>query len=106
MAHTSPHYPADEAGLLESARAGDENAFAVLLERHRCGLELCCHLMLGDRDAARHAVADAALTAWRERTLVEYPASARMWLYRAAVRICCEAAGDPISFDSEDRLTS
>jgi RNA polymerase sigma-70 factor, ECF subfamily len=106
MADTSPHYPADEAGLLESARAGDENAFAVLLERHRCGLELCCYLMLGDPDAARHAVADTAVSAWRERTLVEPRASARIWLYRVAVRICCEAAGDPISFGSEDRLTS
>jgi len=61
--------------------------------------------MLGDPDAAKHAIADAAVTAWRERVLVEPHTSARMWLYRAAVRVCCEAAGDPMSLDSDDRLT-
>jgi hypothetical protein len=106
MAHGAPHCGGDEAALLAATRAGDQSAFAVLLERHRRGLECYCHLMLGDPDAARGAIADTAMTAWRERSVVEEEASVRMWLYRVAVRVCCEAAGDPISFGSENRLTS
>ncbi|HUB05105.1 MAG TPA: hypothetical protein VMA76_08540 [Solirubrobacteraceae bacterium] len=106
MAHRVVICNGDEAALLASARAGDESAFGVLLERHRRGIECYCHLMLGDPDAARRAIADTAMTAWRERTVVEAEASVRMWLYRVAVRVCCEATGEPISFGSEDRLTS
>ena len=106
MAHEPPPCNADEAALLAAARAGDESAFGVLLAHHRRGLECYCYLMLGDSDAARHAIADTAMTAWCERAQLEPQASARMWLYRVAVRVCCEAAGDPISFDAEDRLTS
>ena len=106
MAHEPPHCNADEAALLAAARAGDETAFGVLLAHHRRGLECYCYLMLGDPDAARHAIADTAMTAWCERAQLEPQASARMWLYRVAVRVCCEAAGDPISFGAEDSLTS
>jgi hypothetical protein len=105
LAHDPPHRDANEAALVAAARAGDENAFGVLLEHHRRGLECYCHLMLGDPDAARHAIAETAMTAWCERALLEPQASARIWLYRVAVRVCCEAAGDPISFGAEDRLT-
>jgi RNA polymerase sigma-70 factor (ECF subfamily) len=106
MAYQAPHCTGEEAALLAAARAGDEDAFGVLLERHRPGLESCCYLMLGDPDAARHAIADTAMTAWRERAVVEPEASVRIWLYRVAVRVCCEATGDSISFGSENRLTS
>jgi len=106
MAHGAPHCGGDEAALLAAALAGDESAFGVLLERHRRGLECYCNLMLGDRHAAGDALADTAMTAWRERALVEPEASVRMWLYRVAVRVCCEATGEPISFGSENRLTS
>lgn len=105
LEHDPPHRDANEAALVAAARVGDERAFGVLLEHHRRGLECYCYLMLGDPDAARHAIADTAMTAWRERALLEPQASARMWLYRVAVRVCCEAAGDPISFAAEDRLT-
>lgn len=106
MPHGAPHCSGEEAALLAAARAGDESAFGVLLERHRRGLECYCYLMLGDPDAARYAIADTAMTAWRERAVVDPQASVRMWLYRVAVGVCCEAAGDPISFGSENRLTS
>jgi RNA polymerase sigma-70 factor (ECF subfamily) len=84
----------DEWVLLDAARGGDERAFGVLLERHGPGLEEFCGLMLGDPQHARHAVQDAALTAWRERGLAPASPSVRMWLYRIAVRVCLEALGD------------
>jgi DNA-directed RNA polymerase specialized sigma24 family protein len=81
----------DEQALLDAARAGDDRALGLLLDRHRSGLELYCYLALGDRAQARTALADTALAAWAERGEGAAAASARMWLYRLAVRVCSEA---------------
>jgi DNA-directed RNA polymerase specialized sigma24 family protein len=96
----------DEQALLDAARAGDERALGLLLHRHRSGLELCCYLMLGDRAKARAALADTALAAWDARGAGGPTTSARMWLYRLALRVCAEAdAGSAMSFVGGDRLT-
>jgi RNA polymerase sigma-70 factor, ECF subfamily len=80
MAPRIPHTTTDECALLSSAQAGNESAFGRLLDQHRRGLEQYCLLMLGDPDEAKHAIAEAAVTAWRERACVEPDTSARMWL--------------------------
>ena len=107
---TSPSSPSrnepDERALLDAARAGDERALGLLLDRHRSGLELYCYLALGDRAQARTALAETALAAWEERGDGEPATSARMWLYRLAVRVCSEAhTGSAISFGRGNRLT-
>jgi RNA polymerase sigma-70 factor (ECF subfamily) len=79
---------ADEEALLAAARAGDEEAFGRLVERHREGLETFCFLMLGDAHDGTCALAETVLCAWRERELVEPIVTARMWLYRHAVLAC------------------
>jgi RNA polymerase sigma-70 factor, ECF subfamily len=85
----------DERALLAAARAGDARAFRCLLDRHRFGLELYCYLMVGgDVAFARRALADAVLTAWRERGFIGPETDARMWLYKLASRVFVEAAGD------------
>jgi hypothetical protein len=85
----------EERALLAAARAGDAHAFRCLLDRHRFGLELYCYLMVGgDVAIARRVLADAVLTAWRERGFVGPETDARMWLYKLASRVCIEAAGD------------
>ena len=96
----------DESVLLDAARAGDERAFGVLLERHRPGLEELCCLMLGDPQHAEHAMQEAVLTAWRDRGLAPASSSVRMWLYRIALRVCLEAVDTPpMSFSADERLT-
>src|SRR5262249_34750161 len=85
----------EERALLAAAGAGDARAFRCLLDRHRFGLELYCYLMVGgDVAFARRVLADAVLTAWRERGFVGPETDARMWLYKLASRVCIEAAGD------------
>jgi RNA polymerase sigma-70 factor, ECF subfamily len=84
-------HEADEHRLLEAARAGDERALGVLLDRHRSGLEQCCYLMLGDRCKARSAISETALAAWNARSGADPASSARMWLYRIALGVCAEA---------------
>ena len=95
----------EERALLDAARAGDEHAFGLLLDRHRSGLELYCYFALGDRAKARSALAETALAAWDERSEGGPATSARMWLYRLAVRVCSERhAGSAISFGHGNRL--
>ena len=107
---TSPSSPSrnepDERALLDAARLGDKRALGLLLDRHRSGLELYCYLALGDQAKARSALAETALAAWEERGEGEPATSARMWLYRLAVRVCSEAhTGSAISFGRGNRLT-
>lgn len=87
------HRDSDEWVLLHAARAGDERAFGVLLERHRPELEKVCCLMLGDPQRAEHAAQEAVLIAWRERGLAPTSSPVRIWLYRIALRACSEAVG-------------
>jgi RNA polymerase sigma-70 factor (ECF subfamily) len=89
------HDDPDEWVLLDAACGGDEQAFGVLLERYRPGLEEFCGLMLGDPQHAHDAMEEAVLTAWRERGLAATSPSVRMWLYRIAVRTCAEAPACP-----------
>jgi DNA-directed RNA polymerase specialized sigma24 family protein len=97
---------ADESVLLHAARAGDERAFGIVLDRYRRGLEEYCSLMLGEPRTAHEAFQEIVLIAWRERELMTAAVSARMWLYRIAVRVCVETLdGSPMSCGGGDRLT-
>jgi RNA polymerase sigma-70 factor (ECF subfamily) len=97
---------ADQPVSLTAVRGGDERAFAVLLDYHRRGLEQYCGLMLGEPQKAKDALQEIAVMAWQERGLLPATGSARMWLYRIAVRVCFEALEAPaMSFGACDRLT-
>jgi DNA-directed RNA polymerase specialized sigma24 family protein len=84
----------DDGALLAAARAGDPSAFGHLIARHRQGLTLYCYLMLGDPDAAHHAMAETVLTAWLELDVLDPHATVRTWLYRIAVGVCFKATDD------------
>jgi RNA polymerase sigma-70 factor (ECF subfamily) len=88
------HTPIDRAAehrLLVAARAGNEQAFGRLVERHRPGLELYCHLMLGCPLEAKNVMQETVLRAWRGRGSPEADASARTWLYRIATQACLDS---------------
>jgi RNA polymerase sigma-70 factor (ECF subfamily) len=80
----------DERDLLAAACAGDERAFGRLVGRHRPGLGLFCHLMLGCPREAEELVQETVLRAWRGRERAEDRASARSWLYRIATHACLD----------------
>lgn len=89
---------APEDALLLAAQAGDQRAFASLLDRHRGGLKLYCYLMAGDQGSATDVMRNAVQTAWRERGFVGPQTDPRMWLYRVMTRVSIEAAdGGPRS---------
>jgi RNA polymerase sigma-70 factor, ECF subfamily len=80
----------DEQLLLAAARAGDEEAFGRLVERHREGLQQFCYLMLGDAYEGKCALEETVLRAWRHRQWMEPIATPRVWLYRIAMIACLE----------------
>jgi RNA polymerase sigma-70 factor (ECF subfamily) len=81
-------HSARERRLLEAARAGDEPAFAALLEPYRRELHAHCYRMLGSAYDADDALQEATLRAWRALGKFEGRASLRSWLYTIATNTC------------------
>jgi RNA polymerase sigma-70 factor (ECF subfamily) len=80
-----------EDPLVAAARAGDEPAFAALMERHRRELHLHCYRMLGSFEEAEDLVQETFLRAWRGRESFEGGPWFRAWLYRIATNACLDA---------------
>jgi RNA polymerase sigma-70 factor (ECF subfamily) len=69
---------------LERAKAGDERAFASLVEPFRRELQLHCYRLVGSVQDAEDLVQETLLAAWRGLSGFEERASLRSWLYRIA----------------------
>jgi RNA polymerase sigma-70 factor (ECF subfamily) len=83
-----------EEALLESARGGDEAAFAELVDRFRAELQLHCYRIVGSAQDAEDLVQETLLAAWRGLERFEGRASLRSWLYRIATNRCLNALRD------------
>jgi len=77
--------------LIARAKAGDEEAFRHLVDRHQRELEVHCYRILGSPQDAEEAVQDTFLAAWHGIAGFAARASVRAWLFKIATNRCLDA---------------
>jgi RNA polymerase sigma factor (sigma-70 family) len=82
----------DQRGLVERAREGDHDAFAVVAGAALARLDAAARLILRDRELARDAVQDALIRAWRDLPGLRDPDKFNAWLYRLTTHACLDLA--------------
>ena len=81
----------DQRALVERAREGDHDAFAVLVRASAARLDAAARLILRDRELAGDAVQEAYIRAWRNLPGLRDPDRFDGWLHRLLVRSCIDA---------------
>ena len=79
---------ANEVVLLQRARAGDEAAFAGLVEPLRSRLRAHCYRMTGSLFDAEDALQDALVRAWRALDRFDGRSAFASWMYRITTNVC------------------
>ena len=82
----------DQRDLVERARNGDHDAFAVLAGAAIARLDAVARLILRDRELARDVIQEAMVRAWRDLPGLRDPAKFDAWLRRLTVHACIDAA--------------
>ncbi|MGE5829550.1 MAG: RNA polymerase sigma factor SigM [Micromonosporaceae bacterium] len=82
----------DDAALLRAHVAGDRDAFAELVRRHRDRLWAVALRTLGDREEAADAVQEALISAYRGADRFRGDSAVTTWLHRIVVNACLDRA--------------
>jgi RNA polymerase sigma factor (sigma-70 family) len=82
---------ASDAKLVGRVRAGSEQAFAVLFERHYRGILSFCRHMLGSREEGEDVVQQVFANAYADMLRSDKELNFKPWLYRIARNQCISA---------------
>src|SRR5688572_28003413 len=80
--------PPSDGSLIAAALAGEESAFAQLVERYRAPLTKAAYSRLGRRELAEEAVQEALLCAHRWLGTYDSRYSFRTWLWTILLNQC------------------
>jgi len=83
-----------ELRLLEAARAGEDDAYRLLVEPHRRELHAHCYRMLASVHDADDALQETLVRAWRGLPRFEARSSLRTWLQTIATNACLRAGSE------------
>lgn len=87
--HAGVTVPLDpDREVLARVAAGEVEVFGLLVERHQERLLRLCHRMLGEPEAARDAVQEVFVKAFRKAGAYRPRGQVFTWLYRIAVNHC------------------
>jgi len=89
-AEPGAHEVRDDTSLLRAHAAGDPNAFAEIVRRHRDRLWAVALRTLGDREEAADALQDALLSAFRAANNFRGDSAVTTWLHRIVVNACLD----------------
>ena len=81
----------DQRALVERARQGDHDAFAVLAGASIARLDAAARLILRDPELARDAVQEGFIRAWRSLPSLRDPDRFEAWLHRLIFHACMDA---------------
>ncbi len=82
----------EESALIARARAGDQDAFSVLVRLHQRQVYTLALRMLRDQEEASEATQEVFLSAWQGLRRFREEARFSTWLYRIAYRHCLKVA--------------
>ena len=80
----------DQRVLVEQAREGDHDAFAILLDVRLARLDAAARLIVRDPELARDAVQEGMIRAWRDLPGLRDPDRFDAWLHRLIVNACLD----------------
>jgi RNA polymerase sigma-70 factor, ECF subfamily len=80
----------DQRDLVERAKRGDHDAFAVLVGAAIARLDAAARLILRDPELARDAVQEGFIRAWRHLPGLRDPDKFDAWLHRLVIHSCID----------------
>jgi RNA polymerase sigma-70 factor (ECF subfamily) len=82
----------DQSAIVDRAKRGDHDAFAMLVDVAIGRLDAAARLILRDPELARDAVQEALIRAWRDLPGLRDASRFDAWLYRLMVNSCLDLA--------------
>src|SRR6266581_2336176 len=78
----------DDAALVRASRSGDQDAFALLVQRHQRRVFNLVYRMVGQYEEASEITQETFLAAWLGLSSFRGDALFSTWLYRIAYNCC------------------
>src|SRR6266540_4015978 len=85
-----PEATVDQRDLVDRAKRGDHDAFAILVGAAIARLDAAARLILRDHELARDAVQEGFLRAWRNLPALRDPDRFDAWLHRLVIHSCID----------------